>query len=438
MSRARDKVEKLAVERLAKGGEGVAHLPDGRVAFVSGTCPGDVVRAVVTEDHGTYVRATCDEVLESSPRRVESACPLSEECGGCQWRHIAYESQLEAKRAEVADSLQRIGHLDAALVRPAVPSPLTEGYRNKVEFAVAITGGGKLRLGYAGDGGFVPVERCLLLPKSHAGAPKALAGALSYLAKGRDIGISRVALRVSKRTGEVEIALWGPPGPFPRGLAAKVLAEAVKATSVVRVLVKGDARRRQVTKVEVLSGKGHWTERLASFAFTVSAPSFFQVNTEAAERLVSLVTDAVQEPHLARVFDVYAGVGAFTLPLAHEGAEVTAFEAEGSAVRDLRRNLERAQLYADVMPGDAARSLMEAGDADAAIVDPPRAGLHPHALAALAEARPARIVYVSCDPATLARDLALLVEAEYRVSSVTPVDLFPQTYHVESVAILDR
>ena len=437
MSHGQHDIEKLLVERLAKGGDGIARLTDGRVAFVPGTCPGDIVRAEITEDHGNFVRARTTRLVEASPARVESSCPISDQCGGCHWRHVSYSAQLDAKRAEVADSLQRIAHLDPSIVTDPLPSPRTDGYRNKVEFAVDITGG-KLRLGYTGDDGFVPVERCLLLPKSHAGAPKALAGALSYLAKGRDIGVSRVALRVSQRTREVEIALWGPPGAFPRQMASKVLAEAVKATSVVRVLVKGDSRKRHVTKVEVLAGKGHWTERLGGFSFGVSAPSFFQVNTEAAEHLVSVVTGGIPDPYDARVFDVYAGVGAFTLPLAAEGADVTAFEAEGSAVRDLRRNLERAHLYAEVMPGDAARSLAEAGPADAAIVDPPRAGLHPAALSTIAAAAPKHLVYVSCDPATLARDLGHLVGQGYGVSSVTPVDLFPHTYHIESVAVLTR
>ncbi|MBE0475507.1 MAG: 23S rRNA (uracil(1939)-C(5))-methyltransferase RlmD [Coriobacteriia bacterium] len=430
------RAEELLVERLAAGGEGVARLGDGRVAFIGGTCPGDLVRAVITEDRGSYVRATAEEVLQASPDRVRPTCPRDDQCGGCQWRHIAYDRQLAAKHSQVADSLERVGKLDRSVVEAAVASPVVDGYRNKAEFAVDLSAG-RVRLGYTRQGGFVPVERCLLLPGKHAGAPRAVAGALNYLSKGRDIGISRVALRASTRTGEVEVSLWGPPGAFPRAPAAKVLADAVGATSVVRVLVKGDTRGRRVSKVEVLGGKGHWTERLAEFSFTVSAPSFFQVNTDAAELLVRRVVDAVPSPVRARVFDVYAGVGTFTLPFAALGAGVTAFEAEGSAVRDLRRNADRARLPVEVVPGDAARSMRAAGEADAAVVDPPRAGLSGPALEALVASRASRIVYVSCDPATLARDLATLAARGYRPASVTPIDLFPQTHHVEAVAVLD-
>lgn len=427
----------VRIERLAKGGDGVAHTGDGRVAFVPGTCPGDLVRIRVTEDHGSHVRASVAELLEPAEDRIPSACPLAEQCAGCQWRHVSYERQLTEKRAEIADSLSHIGHLDPTVVSPAVPSPVTEGYRNKLEFTLGRESG-KLRLGFAAGGGILTVQRCPLLPPRYAGAPKALAGALAYLGKGSDLGVERVQLRVSVRTGELEIALWSRPGEFPRGPAAKVLGHSLPATSIVRILYRGEAKRRRVGNVEVLSGKGYWTEKLAGFAFAVSAPSFFQVNTAAAETLVSLVADAALERGARRIFDVYAGVGTFTLPLAQRGADVSAFEVEGSAVRDLRRNLDRNRLAADVVPGDAARSLHEAGEADCIVVDPPRAGLSPDSVAAVVQARADRIVYVSCDPATLARDLASLNESGYSLTRVAPVDLFPYTYHIESVAVLDR
>jgi 23S rRNA (uracil1939-C5)-methyltransferase len=194
---------------------------------------------------------------------------------------------------------------------------------------------------------------------------------------------------------------------------------------------------RDIAGVEVLSGSPTWHEKLGGFAYSVSPPSFFQVNTEVAESMVDVVVEALAPSASDRVLDLYAGVGTFTLPLAALDVEVVAVEGAGHAVRDLRRNLEDNDLDAEVAPGDAARALAELGDFDLAVVDPPRSGMRPEALAALVTAGPRRIVYVSCDPATLARDARRLAEAGYAISTVTPVDLFPQTYHVETVAVLD-
>ncbi len=232
--------------------------------------------------------------------------------------------------------------------------------------------------------------------------------------------------------------MWGPPGPFPRALGAKSLTSAVGATSVTRALLKGRPGERRVARVEVLSGRGFWRERLGDYDYAVSAPSFFQVNTAAAERLVALVLEGLQPTRKDRVLDLYAGVGTFTLPLAAVAAETVAIEAEGSAIRDLRRNLERARLGAVVVPGDAGRELDGLGRFDAAVVDPPRSGMKPAALRHLVASGPRRLVYVSCDPATLARDAAQLRDAGYQLVRATPVDLFPQTYHIETVALFSR
>jgi 23S rRNA (uracil1939-C5)-methyltransferase len=206
---------------------------------------------------------------------------------------------------------------------------------------------------------------------------------------------------------------------------------------VARVLVKDDARQRADLKVEVLSGKGNWREKLAGHSFRVSAPSFFQVNTAGAEILVSTVLDRLEADGTDRVLDLYAGVGTFSLPLAQVAGEVVAIEGAGSAVRDLNANIEEAQIWADVMPGEASRALGDAGAFDLAVVDPPRVGMAPEVLRALVRTKARRICYVSCDAATLARDAKALVAAGYRLTSAQPIDLFPQTWHVETVAVFE-
>lgn len=431
----------LDIESLAYGGDAIARLEDGRTAFVSGAVPGDRVSATIIEERTRFVRAQVAEVLRPSPDRVQAPCPYFGVCGGCTWQHVSAKAQRDAKRRSVVDSLARIGHVaDAeALVAECVASPRDYGYRNKVELEVDLSDG-RPRLGFhrTGDTKVLPVDSCLLLPTTHRSAPKALSGALRYVSGEQDLGVTRVGLRVGANTRDVEIALWTEPGAFPRRPVATTLGTALKPTSIVRVLSKGPAKERRVSGVEVLSGKGYWRERLGGSTMTLSAPSFFQVNTLAAEKLVALAIEALEPDGSDRVLDLYSGAGTFTLPLAELAGEVVAVEAAGSAVRDLRRNLESAQLWAEVVGGDATRELPTLGRFELALVDPPRSGLTPPAVSALAGTRARTIAYVSCDPATLARDAALLLEAGYRLDAVTPVDLFPQTFHVETLAVFRR
>ncbi len=309
----------------------------------------------------------------------------------------------------------------------------------------------------AGANTVTSIDSCPLANTIIAKAPKAARGALRYLSGDTDLGIFRVGVRGSVRTHDVEVALWTNPGPFPRAQAAKILREALpNATSIVRVVAE-PGKARKIKQVEGIWGKGCWEEELAKTRFLTSAPSFFQVNTPAAERLVScalaflsgienfnpaedtLDTTSVHKAlDGAYVADLYAGGGTFSVPLAMSGADVVAVESAGSSVRDLRRNAERAGVEIDVVGGDAARELPELGELDALIVDPPRAGLAPGVPQSIAQAQPKRVVYVSCDPATLARDVAAFEPLGYHLQAVQPVDLFPQTFHVETVCLLSK
>lgn len=428
----------LRIESLAYGGDGVAHMSDGRAAFIPGACPGDVIDAEIAEDHGRFVRAKIVDVVEPSPDRVQPPCPYFGACGGCTWQHVSAHAQLRAKRRAVVDALTRIGGISDAekRVHETVQSSREYGYRNKIEL-VASSGPSGLILGYhrAASDDIIPIEACLLLPSKFAKAPKALSGALRYLSGAQDLGLRRVGLRVAANTKDVELALWTTPGPFPRKPSSTTLGQALKSTSIVRVLSKGPEKERRIAGVEVLAGRGAWRERLGGRTMTISAPTFFQVNTAAAEALVRIALDAMQPDGSDRIVDLYAGAGTFTLPLAEIAGEVVAVESASSAVRDLRRNLEDAGLWADVIGGDASRELAALGGADAILVDPPRAGLTPEAVAAIARTQARCLVYVSCDPATLARDSKALATSGYSLDAATPVDLFPQTYHVETVAV---
>ncbi len=429
---------RLTIESLAYGGAAVSHAQDGRVVFIDGACPGDVVEVAPFEEHPRFARARLTAVLEASPNRVEPRCAHFGHCGGCTWQHVAYGEQLLWKQRAVADALERIGRVECP-VGATVPSSSSYGYRNKVELQ-ARTGPAGPIVGFTRNrsGEVVSIARCELLPASAADAPRAIRGAVRYLQQRTETSIVRIALRVS-RTDERELDVWTPPGPFPRALGARVFADAVGATTVTRVIVKGDARRRLISRVEVLTGPGAWRETLDGDRYLVSAPSFFQVNSEACEVLRRFVATTVAARHARRIVDVYAGVGTFTLPLARVG-EVVAIEGSASALADLERNVRKARLdrAVTVAPGDATHMMRTVGRADVVVVDPPRSGLGRDATDALTSIGPDAIVYISCDPATLARDTRLLTDAGYRVTLVQPFDLFPQTYHVETVAVLEK
>ncbi len=440
-----DQTQTFTVERMSYGPDAVGRLADGKAVFVPGAAPGDVVEAALVEERPSFARARLVRVAEPGPARAAEvpACAASGACGGCPWAPLAYDAQLAAKRANVVSALTRNARLDAAraedLVAACVPSKRQWGYRNKVELAATADAAGRLALGFYREGthDVDVVDACPAAARVIEKAPKALRGALRYLSGSQDLGIYRVGVRGSLRTKDVEVALWTPPGPFPRAAVAKTLGSAIRATSVVRVLAE-PGRARKVKKVETLSGRGCWGEELAGARFLTSAPSFFQVNTAQAERLVALVLEGLEVAEGDFVADLYAGGGTFSVPLALAGADVVAVESAGSSVRDLRRNAQMAGVEIEVIGGDAARELPELGELDALVVDPPRAGLAKGVVGDIAAARPRRVAYVSCDPQTWARDVALFEQSGYRLARATPVDLFPQTYHVEVASIFER
>lgn len=436
----------LSIESMAYGADAVGRL-DGKAVFVSGGVPGDVVEAELVSEGKSFSRARVTAVVEPSPDRVNPPCPYAEVCGGCPWANLSYPAQLRAKLKNVRDALERIGGLSpqetATLVRDVQTAGKPWGYRNKIELGVVQTPNG-ISLGMHSrydEGSVVPVDRCLLLAPPFQRLPKAISGALRYMGRGRDLGLLRCGIRASERTRQVEVALWTDTKAFPRNQVSKVLGDAAKASSVVRVLLKDDPAARKVAGIETLDGLGYWKERIAGETMRLSAPSFFQVNTAAAELLVDLVMEGLSPRREDVAADLYCGAGTFTLPLARTCEEVVAIESYGPAVRDLKRNLESNHLdeYVEAVGDDAERQLDALEDVDLVVVDPPRSGLDRSVVEALSSSPARSIAYVSCDPATLARDLAAFRElGTYEIESITPVDLFPQTYHVETVTVMHR
>ena len=435
---------KLTIQAMTYGPDGLARTDEGKAVFVSGGLVGDVVEARVVDDGPSFSRAVVEELLEPSPSRATPPCPFVGACGGCPWGGLSREAQLAAKEENLRSTLERIGKFSAeevdGLVRPIRHTKDAWGYRNKVELAPMVAGG-KFSLGMHGRDPeqMVRVDACPLFEKKFPRALKGVIGALGYLGNSRDLELERVGIRASRRTGALEVALWTPTGAFPRQQVSRVLGDSLKPSSVVRVMSKGERRARKVAGVEALLGEGSWTEKIGDEEMRLSAPSFFQVNTKAAEILIDLVMEALDPREDEVAVDLYCGAGTFTLPLARRCEYVAAVEAYGPAVRDLRRNLEIARLdNVDVIGGDAVREFPDE-DADVLVVDPPRAGLAAEAIDLIASTSARDVAYVSCDPATLARDLRRFCdEGTFRPVSATPVDLFPQTFHCETVVHLSR
>lgn len=435
---------KLTIECMTYGPDGLARDESGKAVFVSGAVTGDTVEASIVSDGASFSRARVDELIEPSALRTQPPCPYIGKCGGCPWGALTSEAQHAAKVENLVSCLKRIGKFSPeqieALVQPIRFAKDAWGYRNKIELAPThIRGHFALGMHGRDPQEVIKVDSCPLFEKKFPRAVKSVAGAIAFMGNSRDLSIERVGIRASRRTRALEVALWTPTGGFPRSQVSRVLQDALKPTSVVRVMSKGDRRARKIAGVEALSGEGSWTENIGSERMRLSAPSFFQVNTTAAEILVDLVLEALNPQEDEVAIDLYCGAGTFTLPLARRCAYVAAVEAYGPAVRDLRRNLEIARLdNVDVIGGDAVREFPDE-EADVLVVDPPRAGLDEEAISLIAGSGARDIAYVSCDPATLARDLARFAqEGTYRTVSITPVDLFPQTFHCETVVHLTR
>src|SRR5579859_3177310 len=407
----------------AFGGEAIGHLPDGRVVFVPRTLPGEMALVHVQQDRRDFARAELATLERSAPGRVEPLCPyFSAGCGGCSWQHAEYALQLQLKQQVVADQLRRLGHfVDAAdVVRPAIGMVDPWHYRNQARFTVGRRFG-ELCFTYRATHRLLRVDHCWILQPAINATLEALQGRLSSLGR----RIHQVSIRVGANTGELLVAPALPEAP------------------------------------EVESGQPFFEEELLGYRFRLQSPSFFQVNTRRelrplpaatstawlplpdeglsmAELLALLVIDRLQPEPSHVIVDAYSGVGTFALLMAPLVREVIGIEEARSAVRDANyngRDVPNAR-FVQARTEVVLPSMELDQRVDGVVLDPARVGCHPDVLDALLSLRPRRLVYVSCDPSTLARDLRILVDGGYTLHEVQPLDMFPQTYHIENVATL--
>ena len=443
-----DSIE-IAIDDLAFGGEGVGRV-DGYVVFVRCGVPGDRLRVRLAEARSRFGRGVVESVVTPSPDRVEAPCGYFGRCGGCRLQHLAYPLQLAFKAKQVRDCLERIGGLGPFELRPILAAPEPYGYRNKMEFT--ITPGPVVGLHQADRYDVVvDVERCLLQSETMNAQLAELrrqivARGLSVYDPVTEEGLLRfVALRAALGTGEAmaNIVASTPDVAALAPLAERLRTRVPATASVVLTVNAKKAAVAAGSEEHLLLGRDHIREMLGGLTFQVSASSFFQTNTAQAERLFSLVEDACALDGSETIMDLFSGTGAISLLLARRCRHVYGVEVAPAAVADALRNARANGVENCTFLEGEVRHVLPAlvrdgVRADVVVADPPRAGFHPKALAALAELAPPRLVYVSCNPATLARDLGALVARGYRLEWVRPVDMFPQTPHIEAVVRLTR
>jgi 23S rRNA (uracil1939-C5)-methyltransferase len=427
----------LDIESLAYGGRGVARQ-NGFVVFVAGALPGDRVRAEVTKAKRKFAEARTVELLRPGADRVPDRCHHGgEPCPGAPWQGLDYESQLEVKREQVDDALRRIGELEGYELEPIEPAVERWRYRNKLEYSFG-EADGELVLGFHARGRWdrvVGVEDCLLASEPGNAARNAVrdwarAAPLGpYDRRAREGLLRNLVVREGRRTGELQTRLVTSPGELPR--------PPVDLHTVIEGPSGGTDGPTGVL------GRERLAEELCGLRLEISHSAFFQTNTEMAERLYGIARDYAGLAGTERVFDLYCGIGTLGLAMAQKAGEVWGLEIVPEAVRDAAANAERNEIAnARFMTANARtgiRPLLEqAGRPNVVVLDPPRAGLSQKIVRRVIECEAPRIVYVSCNPTTLAPNAAQLAEAGYRLRRVRPVDMFPQTPHIECVALLEK
>lgn len=423
----------LTVDSIAVGGEGVARDENGRVVFVPRTAPGDRVRARVLEAHPTWARARAVEVLEPGPNRRSAPCPHYERCGGCQLQHLERSAQEEARRDAVRDTLERIGGRDVEVEPIVAPGPQL-GYRNRVSLTLrrgeeeTVTAGYHVRDDPAR---LVDVDRCPLAEDPVNAAWRSLRDAWGPGARRLPPGAElRLTLRAT-REGSVGLLVEGGErrASWKEDEAAALLGIVDELSSL--------HWRPEVGPLRRLAGAKRLEERWHGIELSLHPAAFLQVNRTVAARMEEHLDGLIGEMSGTRVLDLYAGVGLRAMRWTERGADAVACEVHPGAVETGRRAARRHGVDVDIREGRVEELVDQLLPADTAVVNPPRQGLSPEVSGSLATAELGALAYVSCDPATLARDLKRLGEA-WKVESVQPFDAFPQTAHVETIVWLTR
>jgi 23S rRNA (uracil1939-C5)-methyltransferase len=441
----------LQIDSLAYGGNGVARL-NGFVVFVRGGLPGDRVRARVTKTKRGFAEATAETVLEASAARVEAPCPHFGVCGGCRFQDLAYEAQAAQKEQQVRDSLVRIGRIADAPVEPIVPAASLYHYRNKLEYSFS-TGEEGVELGFHRAGRWdevIGIDVCLLttdLGNAVREAVRDWAREEQLVPYDQATGegyLRHLVFREGRNTGQALVVLVTAPGErFETGYFVDVLRRFPEVRSIHWAVNDTPAEQTNVP-TKLLWGDDAIEEEILGLRVRLRPGAFLQTNTEMAEQLYAIAREFAGLTGAENVFDLYCGTGTIGLSLAADARSVWGLEISEEAVACAIENAElngidNAKFYAGNVGQTVEQLVEEAGSPDVVVVDPPRAGLAGKALRRMGELGAPKLVYVSCNPTTLASDVKVLREEYgYELVRCRPVDMFPHTPHVESVSLLER
>ena len=430
----------LRIDSLAQGGRGVARTEQGFVIFVGGGLPGDRIRARVGKSKRSWAEAAIVELIESAPDRIADRCVHGgESCPGAAWQGLPYETQLAHKQEQVSEALIRIGGFEGVEVEPIVPAVEQWRYRNKLEYSFgAETAQDAPALGFHARGSWetvVDIDDCQLASEANNAARNAVRdwatteGVPAY-DKASKAGVLRnLIVREGRRTGQIQTRLVTSEAEIPE--------PPVDLHTMIRGMSSGTSGPTGVLGEEFL------TERLGELQLRVSPYAFLQTNTETAERLYAVAREVAALSSGERLFDIYCGIGTIGLSMAADAGEVWGIESVADAIVDAEANAELNGITnAQFRAADARLGIRplieEAGKPDVVVIDPPRAGLSAKIVRRVLECEAKRIVYVSCNPTTMAPNARQIVDAGYRLTTVRPVDMFPQTPHIECVALFER
>ncbi len=445
----------LRIERLSSDGSGVAHSADGEAVFVPGTAPGDEARVRIVKDCGRYAFGILDELLTPSPDRIPVDCPVAGPCGGCSLRHLDYAAELRAKQESVLDAFRRIGGLEVPVL-DILPSPDVDRYRNKVQFPVGIDKNGVPCIGfYAGrTHRIVPCPDCKLQPSVLNEIGNALCAFFAQQVirpydeqSGKGL-VRHIFLRRGAHSGQIMVCLVCTRAKLPH---AEQLCTALRGQfpAISTILLNVNAKNTNVilgSENHILYGPGYIEDTLCGVPVRLGPLSFYQVNTLAAERLYGVAAQYAQLTPDDTLLDLYCGMGTIGLSMAGQCRELIGVEIVPEAIESAKANAARMgeavaakSRFFCADAGQAATQLAAEGlHPDIVMLDPPRKGCDEATLSAVVRMAPRRVVYVSCNPATAARDAAWLEQNGYHAEKVQPVDLFPRTKHCECVIALSK
>lgn len=460
-------LENVTITDVAAEGKALARIDD-KVVFVPFAAPGDVVDLQVRKKKHRYCEAEIVRFIKRSDMRVEPMCSHFGFCGGCKWQHLPYEEQLKAKQQQVYDQLTRIGKLELPAFRPIMGSVHTQAYRNKLEFGCSnrrwltphqIFSGETFdnmnAIGFHITGAFdkiLPIEKCLLMDDLHneirnAIRDFAIDAHLSFYDLRAQHGLLRDIMIRNSNTGEWMVLVqfhYDETGDEAKALA--LMEHLARCFPQITSLLYVDNQKGNDTfgdlQLQLYKGKNHIYETMEDLRFKVGPKSFYQTNTEQAYHLYSVVRDLARLTGSELVYDLYTGTGTIANFVARNAGRVIGIEYVPEAIEDAKVNsqingIDNTLFYAGDMKNILTETFIaEHSRPDIVITDPPRAGMHPDVVQTILNTLPQRIVYVSCNPATQARDLALM-DAQYKVTVVQPVDMFPHTPHVENVVLLE-